>query len=44
MQGPQTPLAAPVATMQVSPWQQSAVTVHPPQVATHAGPPSTGLW
>jgi hypothetical protein len=42
MQGPQMPLAAPVATMQVSPAQQSALTVQPPQFETHAGPPSTG--
>jgi hypothetical protein len=44
MHGPQMPLAAPATTMQLSPWQQSAVTVQPPQLATHAGPPSTGLW
>jgi hypothetical protein len=44
MQGPQMPLAAPADTMQVSPAQQSALTVQPPQFETQAGPPSIGLW
>jgi hypothetical protein len=38
------PLAAPADTMQVSPAQQSALTVQPPQFETQAGPPSIGLW
>ena len=36
MHGPQVPAVLPIATMQVSPGQQSALTVHWPQVGTQA--------
>jgi hypothetical protein len=35
LQGPQVPCALPTGTMQVSPGQQSAFTVHGPHVGTH---------
>ena len=38
MQGPQVPMALPTGTTQVSPTQQSALTVHAPQVGTHEPP------
>jgi hypothetical protein len=40
-QGPQVPMALPVAVMQVSPEQQSALMVHLPQVGTHPVAPQT---
>jgi hypothetical protein len=51
LQGPHSPSALPTGTMQVSPGQQSALTVHLPQLGTHETceqmyggvPPSTGF-
>jgi hypothetical protein len=37
-QGPQTPLALPGATMQLSPGQQSPLMLHLPQLGTQAPP------
>jgi hypothetical protein len=38
LHGPQTPEALPIGTTQVSPGQQSALTVHLPHFGTHVPP------
>ena len=38
LQGPQVPMVLPTATTQLSPAQQSASTVHEPQLGTHEPP------